>query len=167
MLNTSRKLRKQFIQFIDKHSTEELNIIPDGFKNNIIWNFGHSVVSHQKLCYQLSGVNPPIEEKWIEMFSKGTYPTRDLSSEEIMELKAAGLQLIEQLDKDFAAGLFKSYKTFVTGIGVTIHTVAEAAELSVLHEAIHLGYAKCQKKIIDHQKKEECIKMENKEVISL
>ena len=50
---TSRGLYKNFL---DNYSLEQLNTIPSGMSNNLIWNLGHVVVSQQKLVYALSGL---------------------------------------------------------------------------------------------------------------
>ncbi len=36
-----RNTRKHLLSFINDLSTEELNEIPQGFNNNIIWNLAH------------------------------------------------------------------------------------------------------------------------------
>lgn len=156
MLNTTRKLRKKFIEYVNHFSSEELNMIPVGYKNNIIWNFGHAIVTHQLLTYSRSGLTPPIEKKWIQMFRKGTVPERIISNEEICELKHQALYLLEKLDEDQVAGIFKTYDSYVTGIGVRIHTLAEAVEFNNVHEGIHLGYALSMRKALKYKEVKEC-----------
>ena len=48
--------RKLYLNFLNTYNLEQLNKIPDGFSNNIIWNIGHIVVSQQALVYRLSGL---------------------------------------------------------------------------------------------------------------
>lgn len=48
--------RTAFIKLVDSLTIEQLNKIPDGYNNNIIWNFGHIVVSTQTLCYVRTGI---------------------------------------------------------------------------------------------------------------
>jgi len=43
---TSRGL---YQSFLDNYSIEQLNTIPEGMSNNLIWNIGHTIVSQQKL----------------------------------------------------------------------------------------------------------------------
>ena len=43
---TSRHI---YLKFLETYSLAQLNKIPDGFSNNIIWNAGHVIVSQQKL----------------------------------------------------------------------------------------------------------------------
>jgi len=41
---------------IEDFSLEELNKIPEGFNNNIIWNIAHVIATQQALVYGLSGL---------------------------------------------------------------------------------------------------------------
>ena len=47
--------RTNFLNLLNEFSLEQINQIPQGFSNNLIWNFGHLVVTQQLLCYKLSG----------------------------------------------------------------------------------------------------------------
>jgi len=38
---------------ITPFSLEQLNKIPEGFNNNLIWNIAHCVVTQQLLCYKV------------------------------------------------------------------------------------------------------------------
>ena len=62
--------RKVLLQFLEKYSVEELNKIPEGFSNNIIWNIGHIIVVQQMLVYKLSSLPMMISEEMIEKFKK-------------------------------------------------------------------------------------------------
>ena len=74
-LNHLLETRKNFIGLIESLTTEQLNKIPDRFSNNIIWNFGHNVVTQQLLCYKLAGKEPYMNEEIINEFRKGSKPT--------------------------------------------------------------------------------------------
>ncbi|NLR91229.1 MULTISPECIES: DinB family protein [Flammeovirga] len=153
MFNTSRKLRKRFISLVESMSIEDLNYIPEGYNNNIIWNFGHNIVTHQLLCYNKSGLTPRIDEKWIKLFRKGSKPERDLTEDEIHELKKLSITLLEKLDEDLVKGVFRKYEKYVSGLGVTITTVSEAIKFNNVHEGVHIGYALGMKRVIEHQRK--------------
>ena len=52
----TKNSRKALSHFLDVISLEQLNKIPVGFNNNIIWNITHIVVVQQMLAYKLSGL---------------------------------------------------------------------------------------------------------------
>ncbi|RZL40989.1 MAG: DinB family protein, partial [Pedobacter sp.] len=94
--------RKAFIKLIDGLTIEQLNKIPDGFNNNIIWNFGHIVVSTQTLCYVRTGVLADASSvKYNEFYRKDTKPTYTVTEEEVAELKAIALDSIEKIKEDY------------------------------------------------------------------
>ena len=47
--------RKIFHHYLKQYSLAQLNKIPEGFNNNIIWNIAHTVVTHQLLLYKMTG----------------------------------------------------------------------------------------------------------------
>lgn len=69
---TSRNL---FLEYFDKYSLEQLNKIPEGFSNNLIWNIGHIIVAQQALIYKLSNIQEYIPEELFELYKPGTKPT--------------------------------------------------------------------------------------------
>ena len=73
-IDTILATRKLFIKLIENLSIEQLNKVPEGFNNNIIWNFAHVVVTQQIICYKLSGLPLKIDEKYLPLYSKGTKP---------------------------------------------------------------------------------------------
>ena len=82
------KLSRHYIfKNIETLSIEQLNKIPDGFKNNIIWNIAHLVVTQQLLCYKLSGLKCAISDEMIEKYQNGTAPLLAVSQEEFETMK--------------------------------------------------------------------------------
>ena len=59
----SLKNRNILNTFFEKCSLEELNKIPEGFNNNVIWNIAHVVVTQQLLVYDMSGLPMLIREE--------------------------------------------------------------------------------------------------------
>jgi hypothetical protein len=46
-VTTLRKLRFAVLKAVEQLTTEQLNKVPDGFNNNIIWNIAHLIASQQ------------------------------------------------------------------------------------------------------------------------
>ena len=147
-ISTIIESRKVFRQLIDGLSIEEINIVPAGFNNNIIWNFGHVIVSQQLLCYKLSGLPLKIEESYLLKYAKGTKPEIFFDTIELEFLKKQATFLIDELVRDLDQGLFKNFTTYVTSFNVTLLNVDDAVKFLTMHEGMHLGYAMAIKRLI-------------------
>lgn len=139
-LNIWEKNRQNiYVDFFDKYTLEQLNKIPTGFSNNLIWNLGHIVVTQQLLIYKMSDVPVRVSETLIETYRKGTQPRTTTTQEEVNELKALWFSLVEQTKKDVAEGLFTSYNEYVTSAGFRLTSAQEAMQFVNYHEGLHLG----------------------------
>ena len=132
--------------FIESFSLEELNKIPQGFNNNIIWNIAHLIASQQVLIYKLSGLPTLISDDMIEMFRKGSKPQRDLTQKEVDEIKGLLFSTVEKTKEDYKIGVFKSYQSYTTSTNSTLTNVEDALSFNNFHEGIHLGYILALKK---------------------
>ncbi|MGH2624736.1 MAG: DinB family protein, partial [Sphingobacterium sp.] len=56
-----KRTRIKLFELIEDLNAEQLNQIPDGFTNNIIWNVGHMISSQQGLCYLKAGLRPCVD----------------------------------------------------------------------------------------------------------
>ncbi|MGB3066402.1 DinB family protein [Sphingobacterium thalpophilum] len=146
--------RQKFIELVDSLSLEQLNQVPAGFNNNIIWNFGHIVVSTQTLVYVRTGIKA--DTAWVrynEDYKKDTKPARFVEQAEIDELKAIAIQSIEQIASDYAKGLFKETTSFSTATyGYPMDTIEEVIALTSGHDNVHYGYALAQRRLVQSLK---------------
>lgn len=133
--------RRKFVELVDRVSIEQLNEIPQGFNNNIAWNFGHIVISQQMLCYVRAGIKPHIDEYFIQKYQKGTKPGSFIAASEIAVLKALTFSLIDELKEDLKKDKFTGYTTFATQFGVELTGIHDAIAYFATHDTLHLGYA--------------------------
>ena len=63
-----KKTRSFIIDLVENLSAEQLNHIPPGFNNNIIWNIAHLTATQQNMCYVRSGLEITIEDKIFHPF---------------------------------------------------------------------------------------------------
>lgn len=133
------KGRVFMLKLIDGLSIEQLNKIPEGFKNNIAWNIGHLVVTQQLLCYKLSGVSCLLSDEMIEIYKKGTAPHKDITQEEFDEIKELFISLSLQFEEDYKKGVFENFTEYTTSVNVTLTDIQSAATFNLFHEGIHLG----------------------------
>ncbi|TYR37961.1 DinB family protein [Sphingobacterium phlebotomi] len=142
--------RNAFIRLLDDLTLDELNQIPEGFNNNIIWNFGHIVVSTQTLCYVRTGITSDISfVKHIEAYKKGSKPEYFVSAEEVAELKQLAISTIQKIQEDYQKGTFEKIAPFDTStFGVLINSIEELLVTTVGHDNTHFGYAIAQRRAI-------------------
>ncbi|GGZ75211.1 DinB family protein [Algibacter mikhailovii] len=128
-------------KIIENTSVEELNKVPAGFNNNIIWNIGHLVVTEQLLAYKLSGLEIKISETLVSKYRKDSKPDGDVSEEEIAEIQGLLLKSLAGTENDFNYGVFKNYNAYtVSTTGNTLNNIDEALQFILVHEGIHYGY---------------------------
>jgi DinB superfamily len=132
--------RNVYAKFLENYTLEQLNTIPTGFSNNLVWNLGHIIVVQQALVYRLSGVPMYISDTLFETYRNGSKPTRTTTQAEVDELKSLLFSLVEKTKEDFAAGKFVGYNEYTTGTGFHLASTKEAIEFNNYHEAMHLGF---------------------------
>ena len=86
--------------FLNQFTLDELNKVPNGFSNNIIWNIAHVVVTQQLLVYRNSGLPMFVSDDLIEKYKKGTKAEADVTSEDVEEIRGLLFSSLEQLMKD-------------------------------------------------------------------
>lgn len=131
--------RKVLSGFLEKYSLEELNKIPEGFSNNLLWNIGHIIVVQQLLVYKLSGVPAMISTEMIEKYQKGTKPEHNVTQQEVDEIKVLLFSTLEKTKQDLAQNVFQKYMEFTSMSGFTMKSAQNAIEFNNYHEAMHTG----------------------------
>ena len=135
----ARTSRGTLEKFLNKYSLEQLNKIPQGFSNNMIWNIGHMVVVQQMLIYRLSGLPMIVTSEMVNSYKRDTKPEGDVSQTEVDEIKALLHHPIDKVQADLKNGLFQNYTEFTTLTGYTIRNANDAIMFNNFHEAIHTG----------------------------
>ncbi len=131
--------RTNMLTSVEQLTLDQLNKIPDGLNNNIIWNLAHCVVTQQLLCYKLSGTPMHISSDLVKSYAKGSKPEADVDQDFVNTIKERLIDSIDQIKKDYAANVFGSYNDYPTSFGVTLTSVEDAIRFNNVHEAMHLG----------------------------
>ncbi|MBQ0735822.1 DinB family protein [Aquimarina celericrescens] len=147
-LEITRTNRRLLEKILDNHSIEQLNTVPDRFKNNLIWNIAHVVVTQQLLVYNLSGLPMMIDEEMVNSFRKGTKTEGPISQNEIDKIKTLLFSTLDQTEKDLEAGVFKNFQEYPTSTGFVLKSLEDAVNFNNFHEGIHLGYILALKKAL-------------------
>ena len=147
-IETIRATRKLFIELLEGLSIDLINKIPAGFNNNIIWNFGHVIVSQQLLCYKLAGLPLKISDAYVSKYSKGTKPESFIDENELLFLKQQATGLIDLLVEDLDKHSFGNFSSYTTSFGVELTSTEDAVKFLTMHEGLHLGYAMALKRLV-------------------
>lgn len=140
-LDVLSNTRKHFKKILETTSLDDLNKIPEGFNNNIIWNIGHLVVTQQLLVYKLSGQPMMVSEALAAKYTKGTKPEEFVSQSEVDEIKTLVFSTIEKTIEDFKNNRFDSFHEYtVSTTGDTLSNIDEALQFVLFHEGLHFGY---------------------------
>ena len=144
----NRTGRKMLSSYFENYTLEQLNKIPEGFSNNLIWNLGHIVVTQQLLVYKLSGLPMAVSEEMVEKYRKGTKPEHDVTQEEANQIQALLFQTIDQLEVDYKNGIFVNYQEYPTSTGYILKSTKGAIEFNNFHEGLHIGIMMSIRKFI-------------------
>jgi hypothetical protein len=140
-LDVQQKTRGFLKNYLETLTLEELNTIPKGYNNNIIWNIGHIIVTEQLLVYKLSGLPMLVSEELISKYMKGTKPETNATQENVNEIKELLFSTIQRTETDYNNGKFTNFQEYVLSTtGNTLTKVEEAISFNLFHEGIHFGY---------------------------
>ena len=140
--------RQNALDATNRLSDDQLNFIPEGFKNNLIWNLGHMLVTQQLLMYSLSYNEVKINQELVSKYRKGTYPSGKTSIEEVSYIRDHLMHSIATSKMDYLSGGFELYKDYETSYKVSLSSIEDAIIFNNLHEAMHLGYILSLKKFV-------------------
>jgi hypothetical protein len=140
--------RKLILEILKDYTIEQLNKIPDGFNNNMIWNLGHMIATTQGLCYKRSGVPIHVSDAFFETFKSGSKPERFISEAEYDEIKTLLFSTLEDIEKDYDAKLFQKFDPVVTRYNVDLNNIDEALAFIPFHDGLHIGYIMSLRKLV-------------------
>ncbi len=137
---TIRKTRNFLRGLIDNLTTQQLNKIPEGFNNNIVWNFVHIVAAQEGVCYRRGGLPLNISDALFEKYKPGSKPAGFVNEDELNEAKSLMNTTVDKLEEDYKAGRFSSYSSWVSRYGVEIKSIEDAVSFISFHDGLHIGY---------------------------
>ncbi len=131
--------RNILLKFLIHNSLEQLNKIPEGFNNNLLWNIGHVIVVQQRLVYGLANVPLNITDDLFQKYKPGTKPDIPEPQDTVELFKELLITPIEQTKKDFNSGKLDNYMPYTTSKGFHLANAADAITFNNYHEGMHLG----------------------------
>lgn len=142
---TSRKL---YADFLGKYSLEQLNKVPQGFNNNLIWNAAHIIASQQSLIYTSSNLPMNISQEFFDKYKPETKPTGPVSQQEVDEVKTLLLSMADLTEADYKNGKFITYNERTTRTGFHLGNLQDALQFVLFHEGLHMGYMMSLRKFV-------------------
>ena len=88
-----KKFRQFLLAQITGMTAEQMNKIPEGYNNNIIWNLAHLICAQQSLCYMRAGQSIIVEEKYFLPYTTNTKPDVFKDDQEIENQQGFTIQL--------------------------------------------------------------------------
>ena len=143
-----KKPRLALFELIKDLSIEQLNQVPTGFNNNIIWNMGHLVAAQQGVCYRRAGIEMIVSEDYYNTYGPGSKPEHFISQAELDEIKGFFISTLDQFVIDYNNHLFANYVPWTTRYGVDLNNIDDAFKFIPFHEGLHFGYVMAQKRAL-------------------
>ena len=144
-LNT---IRKNTLEAVAHLSEEQLNTIPNGLNNNIIWNLGHIVASQQILCYKLGNAPLVLPTEFIDKYRKGTDPKGWTQKADLQEIKGYFALTSSRFEEDYKKAAFANFSEYQTSSGIVLRNIDEALVYNYGHENLHYGVVLTQRRLV-------------------
>jgi len=143
-----KKVRTFLLEGIKDLNIEQLNKIPAGFNNNIIWNLGHMIAVQQGICYKRSGLQAMISDEFWEKYRSGSKLAGIVDEAEINYIKQLFFTSLDQLETDYAKNIFSGYTAWTTRYDVEIASIDDAISFIPFHEGLHSGVIGTFKRLV-------------------
>lgn len=146
-----KNFRIYLLKQLENLTTAQLNAIPAGYNNNIVWNLGHLICVVQNMCYVRAGLPIAIDDKYVSPYMPGTKPEAFIGEQEIKCLNEVFLSSIDQLQSDLDKDVFKNYSPSVMipkVYGFEVSNIDEAIDYLLHHEGFHAGYILSLKRLL-------------------
>ncbi|MEO6520708.1 MAG: DinB family protein [Mucilaginibacter sp.] len=140
--------RKKVLEIIKPLSIEQVNHIPTGFNNNIIWNLGHMIAAQQGICYKRAGLDTIVGEEFFDRYKPGSKPEQFFDAIELEKIIGLLSTTITQLEADLKTDMFGNYPAFTTRYGIELTSVDDAVQFLPFHEGLHIGTIVAMSKIV-------------------
>lgn len=146
-IDNLRKIRKYAVAIAGQLTPEQLNKIPQGFNNNIIWNLGHLVATQEAICYKRCGMPTNISDDFFERYKPGSKPENKADDTEIALIFDLLFSLFDKLEDDRASGKL-IMAPWTTRTGLDINTIDDGINFLQFHEGLHIGTISAMAKLV-------------------
>ena len=147
-INIIREPRIKILEILKEFTLEQLNEVPAGFNNNILWNLGHMVAAQQGICYSRMGLPRMVDDEFFMAYKPDTKPEKFIDAAGFEKIKELMFSTLDKLETDLQNNIFASYPTWTTRYGFEITNINEAVHFLPFHEGLHIGYIMSLRKLV-------------------
>lgn len=137
-----KNFRLYLLKQVESLTAEQLNHIPSGYSNNIVWNLGHLIAAEQNMCYVRAGLPVSVADKYFSPYISGTKPGAFVDDQDIETIKELLIVSVDKLQSDLDRKIFANYSPSVMipkVFGFEVANIDEALEYLLYHEGYHSG----------------------------
>ena len=145
------QIRILLLRAVEPVSASEMLRIPAGYRNNILWNLGHIIVTQQLLHYGQSGLPLLVSDTLRDQFRRGTSPAEWTDAPDPGRLLELAIELPSRLDADYRAGRFADFEAYTTSSGIVLADIDSAISFNNYHEGMHMGVISALKKLLSSE----------------
>lgn len=135
-------VRYRTLAMLDATTEEIADKIPNGFRNNIRWNFGHIIVIQENIIGGYLGNESTLPVSYHELFNRGTSP-EDWKDKRLPTLSELRNELEQQYERmvEICTGKTKleGENPIIFGPEYQFTTLGEGISFANFHEAVHQG----------------------------
>ncbi|TDQ11455.1 DinB family protein [Pedobacter metabolipauper] len=147
-INTLKITRTFCLNIIKDLTVDQLNKVPAGYNNNIIWNIAHMIAAQEGVCYLRAGKSTNISEAFYNSYKPGSKPEAEVTAGDIDTIKSLLLGSFDQLEKDLQTNHFENYMPWATRYGVEMKSIHDAVNFLPFHDGMHMGYIMALKRLV-------------------
>lgn len=152
LMHQLKLARSWIVALLDTVEKDELLIVPEGFSNNLHWQFGHVAATNtytKKMLFKVEEEDE-VAERFNKYFERGTSPKENFDDdtptiEEVRELLTTQLDYFEEhLTDDIL-------NTEIEENPFNAKNLGEMVGFFIIHESIHIGKIEEMKRVLKHQ----------------
>lgn len=153
VLTLMKSFRVGTLQVVDQLKKngllDRVDVIPEGFNNNIRWNLGHVAVTFEHFVYSAAGKKPLLSKEYFDSFKNGTSPA-DWTDEtpSLDDIVSVLKQQVDQVKEKYSGKLFDPLEEPFKFLGMEFKTLASLIAFAYYHEGLHTGTIKEMSRLI-------------------
>jgi hypothetical protein len=143
-------IRNKTVELIETVDEKQLTIIPKGFNNNILWNFGHIYVIQERMVFLPARVQAQLDDPLVKLFNNKTtpadWPNELPSLHNLIPLLKEQPGRIKETFQDRPDEKLPEPITLFKSL--TFHTVRDLITFTIFHEGMHLETMKVYNRLL-------------------